>query len=514
MNIKTFLICIFAFSTDIYSQNPFLPPYAFIPDGEPHLFTVDGEERLFIYGSRDEQVTAYCGFGHDAWSAPADNLSEWTYHGEIFNVKQITDIGYGKVKGQSLFAPDCVYNPITKKYYLYVFLGKKYKLNGTEGPKKSDVDFASTYGDIGPNCFVATSEHPYGPFINPQICDWPCDHPNLTFDPSVIVVNQPDGSIRVWAFWGSNSKDCWAEIDPYDMHTIINAKTRKPDRNAVYKTLNNPEINNHLSLFEASSIKQVADNKFVFVFSPNKPHKSELTYCYSNSPEGPWHYGGPIINNNINWKGGNNHGSIVKVKDKWYIIYHRQAPNNYNRQAMIEPIELSIKNDSVIIPPVEMTSQGIHSEGLPYLNRYYAGIVCHIKGKAYVDGKQREKDGYNPIVVEQEGATLGFKYINFGKKEKMDNNIKFILNLKAENKFKLNIEVMPKNSSKRISLKETEISPKGKNKKQFKDYVIELDNSDNKKLKSAGGLYESMALFLTIKPTNENIEIKEFEFKK
>ena len=41
-----------------FGQNPFQPPYAFIPDGEPHVFKVGDEERLYMYGSRDETIMA------------------------------------------------------------------------------------------------------------------------------------------------------------------------------------------------------------------------------------------------------------------------------------------------------------------------------------------------------------------------------------------------------------------------------------------------------------------------
>ena len=79
----------------LWAQNPILPPTAFIPDGEPHIFELNGEKRLFLYGSRDQFVTSYCGEGHDVWSAPLDDLTNWTCHGEIFHIRQVQAIGYG-----------------------------------------------------------------------------------------------------------------------------------------------------------------------------------------------------------------------------------------------------------------------------------------------------------------------------------------------------------------------------------------------------------------------------------
>ncbi len=493
------------------AQNPFLPPYAFIPDGEPHVFNVNGEERLFIYGSRDDRVTAYCGEGHDLWSAPVNDLTKWTNHGEIFNIKQVQDFGYGKVKNQHFGAPDCVYNPVTKKYYFYTFLGASYKFDGIQGPKKDSVNFSETFGDFGPKCVMAQSDYPLGPFTSPVMCDWEVDNAAGTFDPSVIVVNQPDGTIRVWAFWGMRRGDRWAEIDPIDMHTVINSFTRKPDRKSTYKTLNNPTVNNNATLFEASSIKQVANNKFVFIFSPNGKINA-LSYCHSNSPEGPWMYGGVIVNNSKYWSGGNNHGSIVKVKDQWYVVYHRQSPNSFNRQAMIEPIDLKIEGDKVVIPEVEMTSQGVFKDGLPFSKRHYAGIVCHVEGKAFVDGKRRVKDGYNPVVVDSAGATLGYKYFNFGKVKLK--NLTFILNAQASNKFNIKIEVMPNGESKRILIAEQELMPSSKGKDIFEDYKLSVkDVNKRSELKNLGGLSGSMAVFINIKPFGSKVEIRELEMK-
>ena len=493
------------------SQNPFLPPYAFIPDGEPHVFKHNGEERLYIYGSRDETTVSYCGKGHDLWSASVDDLTKWKFHGEILNFDQVKQLGDEMSPNQYFYAPDCVYNPVTKKYYIYTFTGGKWKANANvlQAIKKENAatGFSTINDEKGPNCFMAMSDTPYGPFTNPTLCDWPSNDKNRTFDPSVVVLNQPDGSVRVWAYWGFMRSDTWAEIDPTDMHTIINSKTRKPDRSAIYKTLNNPTLNRNETLFEASSIKQVDKDKFVFVFSANSV-KNALSYCYSNSPEGPWTYGGIIVNNNK--KGGNNHGSIVKVKNQWYVVYHRQTPNNYNRQAMIEPIDLRIEGDKVVIPEVEMTSQGIFKDGLPFQKRYWAGIVCSIDGKAFVDGKRREKDGYNPVVVDSTGSVLGYKYFNFGTTALK--NLTCMLNLKASNKFSVKLELMPKNGTQRILIAEQEINPSGKGKDSFTDYKISAKDLDKRtEFSQNGGIMGSMALFITVKQGTSAIEIKELE---
>ncbi len=508
---------------DISSQNPFMPPTAFIPDGEPHVFDYHGEKRLFVYGSRDERVTDFCGYGHDVWSASVNNLTKWTNHGEAFHVKQVWDIGYGIVDEQHFGAPDCVYNPITKKYYLYTFLGAPYKMNGKQGPSFVSVNYVPGFEDHGPKCVVAESDSPTGPFKNPIMCDWPPANSAGTFDPSVIVDQQEDGSIRVYAFWGMKKGDRWAEIDPIDMHTIINPKTRKPDQNAWQQTLNPAYTAS--TLFEASSIKKIDTDHYVFIYSSNEL-KSGLTYCYATSPEGPWTYGGIIVQNGINWLGGNNHGSIVKVLDKWYVVYHKATINSKNRQAMIEPIEVNIEGDKVIIPQVEMTSQGVNTNGLNAFNRYNAHIVCYRTNNAYIDGLVRHEAGLNPIRgLDGPSTTIGFKYFNFGTKQETDkDDLMLKLNCKIHHPLTVSVFVSKPNHTKSNHTKSNKkwiligehLISDNFNPNEFKDYSIPMNRIlNNEELENVGGLQDKMAVFITFSGKEKNLcELIELEFLK
>jgi hypothetical protein len=503
----------------LHGQNPFLPPTAFIPDGEPHVFEYKGEKRVYVYGSRDERVTAYCGYGHDVWSAPADDLTQWTNHGEIFNVKQVLDIGYGIVDEQHFGAPDCVYNPVTGKYYLYTFLGALYRLDGKEGPLPDAPSTVPGFGPYGPKCVMAQSDSPTGPFLNPVMCDWPPANDRGAFDPAVLVDRQDDGSVRVYAYWGMVRGDRCAELDPHDMHTIINPETRKPDRNAFTKTLPDESSLNGSSLFEASSIRKVADGKYVFIYSPNEAI-STLTYCYGNSPLGPWTYGGKIINNQNGWRGGNDHGGIFEVNGQWYVVYHRPGGNNFNRQAMIEPIRLTIEAGRVAIPEVEMTSQGVLTNGLDPFRRYYAGIVCYRDNHAYIDGAQRNTDGMNPLVnILPPVTTLGYKYFNFGPKPITDRRAPLLrLHLALLRKAKLTILISPQHPSQTpappIPITSVELNKLIPEDGQYHQVEIPLtDLNKNPALQKAGGLQGKQALYLKFEGEGgELCRLKEIEF--
>ena len=112
--------------------NPYLPLWEFVPDGEPHVFG----NRLYIYGSHDVyEGSIYCEAPYTVWSAPLDDLSNWTNHGITYTGKEDPFNDNGKHR---MFAPDvCEKNG---KYYLYYGL-----------------DTADTIS-------VAMSDKPEGPF--------------------------------------------------------------------------------------------------------------------------------------------------------------------------------------------------------------------------------------------------------------------------------------------------------------------------------------------------------------
>lgn len=46
------------------AQNPYLPMWEYIPDGEPYVFEdpdCPGSYRVYVYGSHDSLISEYCG---------------------------------------------------------------------------------------------------------------------------------------------------------------------------------------------------------------------------------------------------------------------------------------------------------------------------------------------------------------------------------------------------------------------------------------------------------------------
>ena len=87
--------------------NPYLPLWEYIPDGEPRVFG----DRVYIYGSHDRAGSdSFCDWKLKVWSAPLDNLNDWTCHGDIFHTKDDRDhkSATSEWTERELFAPDVV----------------------------------------------------------------------------------------------------------------------------------------------------------------------------------------------------------------------------------------------------------------------------------------------------------------------------------------------------------------------------------------------------------------------
>ena len=106
--------------------NPYLPLYAYIPDGEPHLFG----DRVYIYGSCDKEGgETFCMGDYTVYSAPVDDLADWRQEGVIYRAEQDPDYGERKY----MYAPDVVQGN-DGRYYLYYCMSGSFGFGGYYGP--------------------------------------------------------------------------------------------------------------------------------------------------------------------------------------------------------------------------------------------------------------------------------------------------------------------------------------------------------------------------------------------
>lgn len=429
--------CIIACAASVFchAQNPYLPMWEYIPDGEPYVFDDPdnpGKKRVYIYGSHDIMITGYCGRDIMGWSAPVEDLSQWRCDGVIFEVKTNAEGKYMNPSrlGDVLYAPDVteVTQPDgTKTYYLYP--------NNMMGGRRT---------------MVAKASRPDGPFT---VCNWSKDNPNettgiLEFDPAVFC----DDDGRIYGYWGFDTSYA-AELDPQTMATL------KPGTEIIENLVSNRSQQGDFRFFEASSMRKIKD-KYVFIYSRwtkdgefGLPQSNyTLAYAYGDSPLGPFTYGGTLIDGrarDTNPDGdtiftatpnSNTHGSICQINGQWYVFYHRQTgTDEYARQPMVAPIDVYVEEGpggKVVISEAEYTSEGFAASGLHPLRKYSAGIACHftgprpaesawpnktfygsyIKTVRYGDGKYETpydlKYNHNPMINNTAGSVVGYKYFN------------------------------------------------------------------------------------------------------
>jgi hypothetical protein len=118
-----------------------------------------------------------------------------------------------------------------------------------------------------------------------------------------------------------------------------------------------------------------------------------------------------FVDNGIDYPGGNDHGSICKIKDQWYVFYHRMTNGTiFSRRGCVEKIEI-LPDGS--IPTVEMTSLGFEDSLNPY-DITLAETACVLKGN---DDKIliTEFDSFTRVITKIiDGCVMGWKYFDFG----------------------------------------------------------------------------------------------------
>ena len=348
-------------------SNPFLPKWEYIPDGEPRVFN----DRVYVYGSHDRVASEdFCDFKLKVWSASIDNLSDWICHGDAFHTRpdrnHLSDVDWTEYE---LYAPDVVEN--NGKYYLFAYI-------------------------IHSKGCVAVSDNPEGPFKFVSLYQVPNTgekdfEEGIFIDPGVLVDN--DGSVYIYCGY---THSFMAELNPANMFEII--------ENSYQRDIIPVEA--PFAFFEACSPRKVGDTYYM-IYSPTS--SSKLAYATSKSPKGPFEYRGIIIDNGVDYPGGNNHGSICKIKDQWYIFYHRMTNNTImSRRACVERISIL---DDGSIPQVDMTSLGFEECLSPY-KETEAEIACVLKGGCFITEKNIME---RPIINILPGCIIGYKYFDFGQ---------------------------------------------------------------------------------------------------
>ena len=154
--------------------NPFLPIDTYIADGEPHVFG----DRIYLFGSHDkEDGDTFCMLDYEVWSAPVNDLSDWTSKGANYSSKQDPLYREGN---EYMYAPDCVKGN-DGRYYLYYCLAGHKGAGGYSNPISVAV------------CDTPDGKYEYYGYVRNKDGTPFLEH--LCFDPAVI---NDDGDIHIY----------------------------------------------------------------------------------------------------------------------------------------------------------------------------------------------------------------------------------------------------------------------------------------------------------------------------
>lgn len=412
--------------------NPYLPLTEYIPDGEPRVFG----DRVYIYGSHDRfNGDFYCLDNYVGWSAPVDDLTNWRYEGVIY--KKIQDplienglkSNFTESQEPSMFAPDVVQGPDGRFYMFY------------------GIDFISQIS-------VAVCDKPCGKYeyygvikYNDGITFGSKEEDPFLFDPGVLV----DSDNKVFLYTGFSPKSELIEKFRNEMNIslkgegnnvvhlekdMMTIKTGPKNLLPGWKNSEGTGFEGH-EFFEASSIRKF-DSTYYLIYSSILSH--ELAYAKSRYPDKDFEFVGSLHSNGGIIPGlseeetnywGNNHGSIQKINDQFYVFGHRQTNyTEFSRQGVAEKLTV---NDNGLFDLAEMTSCGLNDGPLQARRTYSAGIACELYAK---DGamksiavSEKDKQADHPCITQEkeehienpyqliknirQGTIVGFKYFMY-----------------------------------------------------------------------------------------------------
>ncbi len=431
-------------------RNPFLPLSEYIPDGEPHVFG----DRVYLFGSHDKEAgETFCMLDYMGWSAPVDDLGNWSCSGSIYSAKQ--DPLYHPVTMPHMYAPDVVQGN-DGRFYLYYCLSGPFGKGGYHNP----VSVAVCDTPDGKYEYLGVVRNPDGSPMWRYVC----------FDPAVINDN---GTIRL--YFGTTAP--WLDAIPFrhgrekaygiafgrtkeqlravpegitgaycvtlaeDMLTV----TEGPRR--IDNTISGSDYKHH-GFFEGSSIRKIGGT-YYYIYSSLNNH--ELCYATSRYPDRDFVYGGTIVSNgDVFYHGrkpkdrlnhtGTNHGSIECINGQWYVFYHRLThQSDYSRQACAEKITIAPDGN---ISQVEITSCGLNDGPLSGSGTYPAPICCNLTNGKMRHGSNNKRRYDAPTVMSHgeerfvgnigNRTLIGYKFFSLGEHTRLTLSVRGSFRGKAE----------------------------------------------------------------------------------
>jgi len=295
-----------------YSGNPILPGW--YADPEVAVFG----KRVWIYPTfsapYDQQVF------FDAFSSP--DLVHWTKHPRILDTNAV------RWARRALWAPAAVYN--RGRYYLFF--------------AANDIQNDQQLGGIG----VAVADRPEGPFrdhLGRPLID---KFHNGAQPIDQHVFRDRDG--QWYMYYGG-----WRHCNVVKLKPDFTGLDPFPD-GTYFKEIT-PEG------YVEGPIMLERGGKYYFMWSEGGwtgPDYS-VAYAIADSPLGPFHRIGKILQQDPSVATGAGHHSVLKLpgRDQYYIVYHRRPLGEHNPHHRVVCMDRLEFDEQGFIKPVRMTFTGV-----------------------------------------------------------------------------------------------------------------------------------------------------------
>ena len=249
---------------------------------------------------------------------------------------------------------------------------------------------------------VAVADSPYGPFYDPLGTPLvQADFGNI--DPTVFI----DDDGQAYLYWGN--PNCFYVKLNKDMISYeggIHAVPMTPE--SFGRREGNPK---RATLYEEAPWLYKRKGAY-YLFYAGGPIPEHLAYATSDSPEGPWKYGGTVMAK----EGGSftNHPGIVDFRGKTYLFYHDASlpgGSGFTRSVCVR--EMDFGRDGKV-NPVKMVKEGVE-KGLKPLCPYRK-----VEAETMAWSKRMKSD-YNPqvgvfVTALRNGSYTRVRDVDFGEK--------------------------------------------------------------------------------------------------
>ena len=351
----------------VNAQNPIVQT-AYTADPAPLVYN----DKLYLYTSHDEDDSTW--FTMNDWKLySTDDMVNWTEHPTPLSFKT-----FEWARGDA-WAAQCIERD--GKFYMYVPV--------------SDRKGESAIG-------VAVADSPYGPFYDPLGTPLvQADFGNI--DPTVFI----DDDGQAYLYWGN--PNCFYVKLNKDMISYegeIHAVPMKPE--SFGRREGNPK---RATLYEEAPWLYKRKGAY-YLFYAGGPIPEHLAYATSDSPEGPWKYGGTVMAK----EGGSftNHPGIVDFRGKTYLFYHDASlpgGSGFTRSVCVR--EMDFGRDGKV-NPVKMVKEGVE-KGLKPLCPYRK-----VEAETMAWSKRMKSD-YNPqvgvfVTALRNGSYTRVRDVDFGEK--------------------------------------------------------------------------------------------------